>query len=248
MEFSFFVPTRIHFGSCSLATLVNDLKAGGYERIGLVYDHNLSSHELLKNLIMDIGGIAEVVEGPVTFAEPTYRMLDTYRQTFMGSDIQAVVGVGGGSALDTAKAIAVLVNNKEPALAYRGFDKMTEPVLPVYAVPTTAGTGSEITPNASFVDDGAKKKLGINGEAICPKGAYLNPGFIVTCPVKPATYAAIDALVHAVEAYAAKKATPIAQMFAREAINLVLNNVVEAVEKDLAAIEKVFMGDRKSVV
>lgn len=243
MEFSFLVPTRIHFGSSSLDTLINDLKVGGYKRIGLAYDHNLSGHELLKNLIKDTTGITEVVVGPVSFAEPTYRMLDTYRQTFMGSKIQAVVGVGGGSVLDTAKAVAVLVNNKEPALAYRGFDKMTEPVLPIYTVPTTAGTGSEITPNASFVDDEAQKKLGINGDEIRPKGAYLHPGFIVTCPEKPATYAAIDALVHAVEAYAAKKATPMARIFAREAVYLVLNNVVDAVKKkDLVAIDNVFMG------
>ena len=243
MEFSLFVPTKIHFGTSSLETLVGALEAAGFNKIGLVYDHNLAEHDLLKELQENLNSFAELISEPITFAEPTYRNLDSYRDAFMGSGIQAVVGVGGGSALDTAKAIAVLVNNKEPAIAYRGFDKMTEPVLPIYAVPTTAGTGSEITPNASFVDDEAMKKLGINGEAIRPLGAYLHPGFIVTCPEKPATYAAIDALVHAVEAFAAQKATPMAQMFAREAVHLVLNNVVDADQKkEMVSIEKVFMG------
>jgi alcohol dehydrogenase len=243
MDFSFFVPTKIQFGSEALAVLVSDLKTAGYRKIGLVYDNNLASHPHLEKLRQDIAIFATVIDGPVTFAEPTYKILDNYRQSFMGSNIQAVVGVGGGSSLDTAKAVAVLVNNKKPAIAYRGFDKMTEPVLPIYAVPTTAGTGSEITPNASFVDDEAQKKLGINGEAIRPCGAYLDPGFIITCPEKPSTYAAIDALVHAVEAFAAKKSTPMAQLFAREAVHLVLGNIVDAVQaKNVSAIEKVFMG------
>ena len=243
MEFSFLVPTKIHFGTRALEFLVEDLEKAGYGRIGLVFDNNLADHALLLALRERLGQRCTLVESPVTFAEPTYKLLDTYRQAFMASGIEAVVGVGGGSTLDTAKAVAVLVNNKQPAIAYRGFDKMTEPVLPVYAVPTTAGTGSEITPNASFVDDDVNKKLGINGEAIRPKGAYLHPGFIATCPEKPATYAAIDALVHAVEAFAAQKATPMARLLAREAITRVLDNIVAAVkDKNMAAIENVFMG------
>lgn len=243
MQFTFSLPTRIYFGRDSLEHLLKDLESAGYARIGLVFDNNLSAHSLLVSLKKKLHSIADVVASPVTFSEPTYRILDAYRKAFMDSGIEAVVGVGGGSTLDTAKAIGVLVTNKQPAIAYRGFDKMTEPVLPIYAVPTTAGTGSEVTPNASFVDDQAMKKLGINGEAIRPRGAYLHPGFIATCPEKPATYAAIDALVHAVEAYAARIATPLARIFAREAVSLILPNIVRSVkEKEPEAIEKVFLG------
>jgi alcohol dehydrogenase len=242
-EFTFFIPTKIHFGTSALDSLVREVKEAGYKRLGLVYDRNLSGHELLDGLVRNLESITETVGAPVTFSEPTYSDLDRYCQAFRGTEIQAVVGVGGGSVLDTAKAVAVLMHNKGPAIAYRGFDRMTEPVLPVYAVPTTAGTGSEITPNASFVDDESKKKLGINGEAIRPKGAYLHPGFIITCPEKPAAYAAMDALVHAVEAYAAKKANHVARMFGREAVRLVLGNMVDAVKsRQPDAIEQVFMG------
>ena len=73
-----------------------------------------------------------------------------------------IVGIGGGSAMDMAKAIAVLAHNRNPAITYRGFNKMTKPVLPIILLPTTAGTGSEITPNASFVDSVQKKKMGIH--------------------------------------------------------------------------------------
>lgn len=242
MNFQLYLPTKIHFGQESLAQLVLDIESGGYKKIALVYDHNLSGHPLLVELQNNLSDKnLKVLAKPVDVAEPTYAFLDTYREAFMGSSVQVVIGVGGGSTLDTAKAVAVLVNNKESAITYRGFDKMTEPVLPVYACPTTAGTGSEITPNASFVDSVARKKLGINGEAIRPKAAYLHPGFIMTCPQKPATYAAIDALVHAIEAFAAKKCTPPARMLAVTAVNLLVKNLVPAVkEKKPTAVEEVF--------
>ena len=242
MDLTLFIPTKVVFGATVLNTLCDDVRNSKISKVGLVVDHNLAQHDLVRQIKQGLRDL-EVVEALVHFAEPTYDDLETFRKPFMGSNIEAVIGVGGGSALDTAKAVAVLVNNLEHAISYRGFDKMTETVLPIYTVPTTAGTGSEITPNASFVDSASKKKLGINGEAIRPKGAYLHPGFIMTCPRSPATYAAIDALVHAVEAFAAQKSTPVARMFAREAVDLLLNNVEKAViDKDEAAVEKVFLG------
>ena len=132
-----------------------------------------------------------------------------------------MIGIGGGSALDMAKAMAVLVNNPKPAIEYRGFDKMTEPVLPIIAIPTTAGTGSEVTPNASFVDSKEKKKLGINGESVRPKYALLDPELTLSCPIKPSVSSGIDSLVHATEAYVAHKTNPLARLFAKEGIALV---------------------------
>ncbi|MBF0233856.1 MAG: iron-containing alcohol dehydrogenase [Desulfamplus sp.] len=243
MDFDFWIPTKIHFGVSSLEKLEQVIGQGGYAKIGLVFDHNLDDHSLLNGIRDLIKNHAQIVESAVSVAEPTYRFLDEFRSPFMNSQIEAVVGVGGGSTLDAAKAIAVLVNNTKPAITYRGFDQMTEPTLPIYAVPTTAGTGSEITPNASFVDDISKKKLGINGEVVRPRAAFLHPGFIMTCPQGPATSAALDALVHAVEAFAARKATPMARMFASEAISLVLGNIENAViQKNQSAVENIFLG------
>lgn len=243
MEFTVYCPTKIHFGENSLAQLLELVRARQLKRLALVYDHNLADHPLLCALRADLELKSDVLAQAVQVAEPTYRFLDSYRTAFMDAALEAVVGVGGGSTLDTAKAIAVLVHNRGPAVSYRGFNKMTEPVLPVYAVPTTAGTGSEITPNASFVDDEVGKKLGINGEAIRPQAAFLHPGFIMTCPKKPATYSAIDALVHSIEAFAAKKATLPAKMFASHAVLLLTGNIVRAVrDKDQSAVEHVFWG------
>lgn len=242
MNFKFYLPSKIIVGQESLQSLVEDLNSQNYKSVALVFDHNIASHPLLVALQESLAktGIS-VLAKAVSVAEPTYAYLESFREGFMDSGVQAVVGVGGGSTLDTAKAVAVLVNNRNPAIFYRGFDRMTESVLPVYACPTTAGTGSEITPNASFVDGATKKKLGINGESIRPTAAYLHPGFIMTCPQKPAAYAAIDALVHAIEAFAARKCTPPARMFAQTALPLLLENMVSAIKgKNPEAVEKVF--------
>ena len=242
MNFTFNIPTTIHFGRESLKNLIKDISK--YNNIGIIYDHNLKNHPILLNLfnLIEIKKI-NFIKIEIIIAEPTYSYIEEFRKNFMEQKLKAIIGIGGGSTLDTAKAIAVLINNKKPAIYYRGFEKMTEKVLPIYAVPTTAGTGSEITPNASFVDSETKKKLGINGEAIRPKSAYLHPGFIETCPERPASYAGIDALIHALEAFSAKNCTLPGKMFSITALNLIINNIVPAIKnKDKNSIEKLFWG------
>ena len=243
MNFNFYIGTKIYFGKDCFAHMSKALAELECSKVGIVVDQNLKELGLTKKLIGDINEIVQSKIAEVSVAEPTYRYLDNFREPFMGSGIEAVIGVGGGSALDTAKAVAVLVNNKEKATAYRGFDKMTEPVLPVIAIPTTAGTGSEVTPNASFVDDEINKKLGINGESIRPKYAFLNPAMLESCPKDAAISAGIDGLVHAVEAFAAKKATYFSRMYSKEAVGLLVNNLENAIlKRDKQAMEKIFLG------
>ena len=243
MEFNFYTGTKIYFGKQCFADLLNTLRKLNFNKLGIVVDNNLVNLSITEELTLNIKELASVVMAEVAIAEPTYRYLEEIRQPFMGSNIEAVVGIGGGSTLDTAKAIAVLVNNREKAITYRGFDKMTEQVLPVIAIPTTAGTGSEVTPNASFVDDEIQKKLGINGEAIRPKYAFLNPAMLESCPKSAAISAGIDALVHAVEAFAAKKATYFSRMYSKEAVGLLVNNLENAIiKRDKQATEKIFLG------
>jgi len=243
MEAEFSMGTKMYFGKDCFVHINKVLSEIGCSRVGIVIDQNLKGLELTKKLIAGIDRIVQSTIADVTVAEPTYRYLEKFRESFMGTGIEAVIGIGGGSALDTAKAVAVLVNNKKKATAYRGFDKMTEPVLPIIAIPTTAGTGSEVTPNASFVDDEINKKLGINGEAIRPKYAFLNPAMLESCPTNVAISAGLDALVHAVEAFAAKKASYFSRMYSKEAVGLLVNNLENAIlMRDKQAMEKIFLG------
>jgi alcohol dehydrogenase class IV len=177
-----------------------------------------------------------LVVGKCSISEPTYDALENMRHQFSDPTLQAVIGIGGGSALDMAKAMAVLIHNRKPAIEYRGFDRMTEPVLPVIAIPTTAGTGSEVTPNASFIDSREKKKMGINGEAVRPHYALIDPELTISCPKAPTISAAVDSLVHATEAHAAKKTNSIARLFAGEGFGRVFNALPQLIN-DLENID-----------
>ena len=221
--FDFSLKTKVKFGCGVRRYILDILKAEKWDHVGLVYDHNLIQNQDIDALIHSLDKAARLIKAECTISEPTYDSLDNVRRQFNDPDLQVIIGIGGGSALDMAKAMAVLVHNRGPAIAYRGFDKMTEPVLPIIAVPTTAGTGSEVTPNASFIDSQAKKKLGINGEAVRPTYAFLDPELTLSCPKGPTISAAVDSLVHAVEAFAAKKTNRMARFFAMEGFRRVFD-------------------------
>jgi alcohol dehydrogenase class IV len=244
-DFSLFVPTRVRFGPGCRHEVPDLLTAQGWSRVGLVVDHNLRDVPRVQTWIEDLQlRLAHVAIGWCAIAEPTYDSLEAMRPEFTGQDLHAMVAVGGGSALDMGKAMAALVHNAGPAISYRGFDRLTERVLPIVAVPTTAGTGSEVTPNASFVDTREQRKMGINGDAVRPMLAMLDPELTLSCPPKPTVSAAADSLVHATEAYVAKKTNPIARCFAREGFSRVFNHLPAVLVSpgDLTARTEVMYG------
>lgn len=243
--FEFNLNTKVYFGIGSRSKLIDILAENVWERIGVVIDHNVMNNAAVKDLIISLEEYSkELVIEQCTVSEPSYDYLDKIRTRFESGLFQVIIGIGGGSTIDTAKAIAVLINNKLPAIQYRGFDRMTNQVLPIIAIPTTAGTGSEVTPNASFIDLKGKRKMGINGESIRPKYAILDPEFTLTCPPNPTISVAVDSIVHAVEAFVAKKANPLACLFAREGFKLVITNLQQVVKDPLNLVcrEKVMYG------
>lgn len=222
--FEFFLSTNIKFGCGARFFLKELLARERWKIVGLIVDHNISDLPIVAEFIDDLKhSLKSLIIGKCTLSEPTYQALEEMRSEFCHPSLHAVIGLGGGSALDMAKAMAVLVHNRKPAIEYRGFNKMAEPVLPLIAIPTTAGTGSEVTPNASFIDTVENKKLGINGEAIRPRYALLDPELTVSCPKAPTISAAVDSIVHATEAYVAQKTNPMARLFAREGFQRVFN-------------------------
>lgn len=224
--YEFNLGTKVFYGTGCRSVISSILKDNSWSNLGVVVDHNISGNDKIKDLLSVISKLGvHLITEPCTVSEPTYDFLDIIRDKFNDSAIRVIVGIGGGSTLDTAKAIAVLINNKEPAIAYRGFNKMTGPVLPVIAIPTTAGTGSEVTPNASFVDVKEKRKMGINGEAIKPRYAILDPELTVSCPAKPSISAGVDSMVHAIEAYVAQKTNPLSRLLAKEGFKHVFLNL-----------------------
>ncbi len=170
-------------------------------------------------------------------AEPTYDSLREMLRSFRGATQDVVVGIGGGSCMDTAKAIAALVTNPGDPLEYRGFDKLKVPGVPAVLVPTTAGTGSEASYNASFVDTVGNRKMGINGRHMFACFSILDGETTLTCPYKAALSAGIDALVHTLEGFVCKQRNPLSNMLARQAFTLLVN-ALPALKHDPLNVER----------
>ena len=230
LPFSLHLPTKIRFVPGRAEEPLEEICSAGIKNLAVLVDANISNLQDIANFlgkVDEILGISIIVE--YAGGEPTYAELEKYRPMFPKGKSGGVLAIGGGSTIDVGKAMAVLATNHGPALSYRGFDKPKSPSLPIITVPTVAGSGSEITPNASFVDDQEMRKMGINGECVRPCFAIIDPAFSISCPRKPTLSAAADSMVHSTEAYLARNGNPISRLLAREAFSLVFSNLEQAI-------------------
>jgi alcohol dehydrogenase class IV len=162
--------------------------------------------------------------------EPDYEYLDAVASEFRESPPELIVGIGGGSTLDLAKGVGILLRNEGPGIAYRGVDLVGRPGVPVVCVPTTAGSGSETTATASFIDLTTRTKLGINGRHVGPALAVLDPDLLIGSPRSVTVGSGLDALVHAIEAVTAKSANTLSSLLGREAARLLFAALPRAVD------------------
>jgi alcohol dehydrogenase len=156
----------------------------------------------------------------------------------------AVIGLGGGSSMDTAKVVAVLMNSEQRLEDIYGMDKVQGPRPPMVMIPTTAGTGSEVT-NISVVTTEDDQKMGIVADQLYADIAILDASLTLGLPRGATAATGIDAMVHAIEAYTSKiKKNPVSDALAKEALRLLASNIVRACEqpKDLAAREAMLLG------
>jgi alcohol dehydrogenase class IV len=144
--------------------------------------------------------------------------------------IDGVLGIGGGSAIDVAKLVAALMNGEQRVDEVFGINQLRSRELPLVCLPTTAGTGAEVSPNAILLDEADELKKGVVSPYLVPDAAFVDP--LLTVSVPPAVTAAtgLDALTHCIEAYANKFAHPIVDMYALEGVRLISSNLIRAVQ------------------
>ena len=158
--------------------------------------------------------------------EPDYGYLDEVadKARSMGP-FDALVGIGGGSCMDMAKGVAVLLTNPGKGIDYRGFDKVEKPGVPTICIPTTAGTGSEVTINAVFTDKAEMKKLGINGRYLNATYAVLDAEWTMSCPPHVALSSGMDAMTHALESFSCRQHNTLTRAFSKEGFKLLYENL-----------------------
>ncbi|MBN1471804.1 MAG: iron-containing alcohol dehydrogenase [Syntrophaceae bacterium] len=243
--FSFTGAKKIVFGSGSLLTLADHVKEHHAQNPLVVIDKNLAKTDLLEKVanVLIPSGIKFTVYDKVE-AEPPIELADEGAKTAMKNKCDIVIGIGGGSAMDVAKAIAVIATNKGAAADYLGLNKVPKPGLPKIMIPTTAGTGSEVTFTAVFLRKNLKKKEGMNSPYLYPELALLDPELTLSLPPVPTAHTGLDALCHAIESYTSINSSPVSEMFSLEAIALIAENLRACVHdgKNIVARERMLLG------
>lgn len=224
----FSVNTRLFYGIDRYLQLKDFLLDLHVDRIALVIDQVLSLSPVVNEIINYFSFIGAATEAPLFLnleGEPTYSQLEKVVVPLRISRPNLLVAIGGGSILDLVKGIAVLLNNPGKATDYRGVNKVQNPSVPVIAVPSTAGTGAEVTSTASFIDDKSCVKLGINGKNVAPIAGLLEPRLLTSCPRMVAISAGLDVMVHAVEAVTARTSTLLTTKLGAQAFCMIYNSL-----------------------
>lgn len=229
--------TKSRFGPGQALNLGKYLKELSFGKIGVIIDSSIADNPYCQEILKNLGGEQFAAIGVWKYdlgAEPDYDSLDRVKLLFLDQEsrpkVDCFVGIGGGSVIDFAKALATVTVNPGEAIRYRGFPANINPSLPTIAIPTTAGTGSEITYNASLIYWKDKKKMGINSPHNFPVLAILDPNLTMSCPPKVTASSGIDALVHAVESYSCRRSNSLSKSLAKEAFGLVFNNLSSVLE------------------
>ena len=235
--FSFTGARKIVFGKGSFAALPEHLAELRVSRPLIVLDRNLAEAGFRKkaSALLDQAGMKYALYDK-TEPEPPLELADEGTKIALKNKCDGVVGIGGGSAMDLAKAIAVLSANKGKAEDYLGLNRIPGPGFPKIMIPTTAGTGSEVTFTSVFIRKKLKKKEGMNSPYLFPELALLDPELTLSLPPHPTAATGIDALCHAIESYTSINASPMSEMISLEAIQLISDNLRTAVH-DGANIE-----------
>lgn len=225
-KFTVTQPTRIRFGEGvvnDLAAMVQDV---GGSKVFLVVDPVLEKVGLLQKALtpLEESGIPYEIYSDLK-PEPELKLADNGASIAGKSECDCVVGMGGGSAMDVAKAVSILLTNGGKAEDYLGLGRIGKPGVPKIMIPTTAGTGAEVSFTAVFYNEKTRSKGGMNGDPLYPDSALLDPVLTVTLPPHMTAGPGVDALTHAIEAYVSLAAHPISDMYAQEAISLISTNI-----------------------
>lgn len=244
-SFDYQARTRIVFGNNTLNELGKIVRDLNGSRAILVTDPGLlhTGHpERAKKLLEKSGIQAEIFSDVVE--NPTANCVKKCAHHAQYFDADIMIGLGGGSAMDTAKGANFLATNGGEISDFWGFGKATQPMLPMIAIPTTAGTGSECQSFALISADDTHMKMACGDFKAAPKVALLDPELTLTLPSSVTAHTGVDAIAHAVEAAVCKLRNPFSTMYAQRAFELTINSLPLVLDdpRNLEARGKMLLG------
>lgn len=242
MASTFMTPALAVLGQGALEKAKEYWKGYGKKALVVTGKHVAKSQmmERLKRALTETGTDYTVFDG-IT-GEPTDVMVEEGAKLYREERCEFCIGIGGGSPLDSAKAIAARITNPEPLSFYMG-KEIPNPTPPVVAIPTTAGTGSEATKFTIITDTSANVKMLLKGDVLVPRLAVVDPDCSVSSPKSVVAATGLDALTHAIEAYTSQKATPMTDTLALSAIKRIFQYLPRAYREteDKRAAEEMAM-------
>jgi len=229
--YEFYCPVKILCGRKALANLPHELAQRGVVRPMLITDKGVAGAGLLKHVdqaLADAGTsfAARFDEVPV---DSSNRVVNRIAKLFVEQGCDGFVAVGGGSVIDTAKGVNIVVSEgTDDLLKFQGVDRLTARMKPLLIVPTTAGTGSEVTAAAVILDEEHGEKIAPVSSRLYPDAAILDPVMTLTLPPRATAATGLDALTHAIEAMLGVQKNPVSDAFATAAIRLIGANLEKA--------------------
>ena len=225
-DFNFSIPQDIIFGKGSLKRLPEIAKKAGGKHALVISGKVLNKMGLVDKCIeyMKVAGY-EADAFIETEANPSVDTVNKAADLYKKCGADMIVAFGGGSPMDVAKAVGVIVKYGGEITDYEGGGKVPGPIVPLIAIPTTAGTGSEVTAFSVITDHSRNYKLTVISYEILPKYAILDPELITTAPASVAAACGIDAMIHALEAYISTAASPFSDAMSEKALELIGGNI-----------------------
>jgi len=235
-NFDFFLPVRIKFGEGTLETVGQECTQFSAEKMLLVADQNLIDTAACNTLMSSLSKekITACLFTDFT-PNPDEDSIARGLAELRDKNCQALIGFGGGSAMDAARAIGISATVSGPIRKYEGINTLSAPILPVINIPTTAGTGSEVSATTVITNNEEKRKYIVKSPLAYARTAILDPEVLTTLPESVAASAGMDAVIHAVESYISRSSSPMSEMFAFTSLQLAAKSL------------RVFVADRANL-
>lgn len=227
---SIYYPEKLVFGPGALKQAMDDYSSSLKQRVYILSIEAVL--ELISPQLKELRTKGLKIKTNVSLkAEPTFADFERLKEEVREFKPDSIAGIGGGSVMDVAKLLAVFANFDEALFKYVGIGLLTQRKTHLICIPTTSGTGSEVSPNSILLDESDGAKKGIISPFLVPDAAYVDPELSLGLSREITAYTGIDALTHCVEAYANKNAHPLIDHYALKGISLITHNLKNACDE-----------------
>lgn len=231
--YEFYCPTKIVAGHSALENIPFELSVLSTKRPLIITSPSIQHKGLLAEVERVFHGLDIQIAGIFSQVPPdsSLEVVKEITKYYRHQGCDSILAVGGGSVIDTAKAVNILVSEGgDDLLAYSGAHHLTRPLKPLFVIPTTAGTGSEVTMAAVISDIKNQQKLSFASYYLMPNVAILDPRMTLTLPTQMTAMTAMDALTHAIESYTGMAHNPISDIYAMTAIEKISQNLIPCLQ------------------